>query len=159
MKISILCVGKIKEGYFRDGIAEYIKRLSRYATMEIVEVQDEKTPDGASEAEEKQILSTEGARLMKHLSDEAYKIALCIDGKKMDSVAFAAKIEQIKTNGFSHIQFIIGGSLGLAPEVVKKADLKLSFSDMTFPHQLMRLILCEQIYRAFRIANNEPYHK
>ena len=159
MKITILCVGKIKEGYFRDGIAEYVKRLSRYATTEIVEVQDEKTPDGASLAEEKQILATEGARLMKHLSDDAYKIALCIDGKKMDSVAFSAKIEQIKTAGFSHIQFLIGGSLGLANEVVKKPDFRLSFSDMTFPHQLMRLILSEQIYRAFRIANNEPYHK
>ena len=159
MRISILCVGKIKEGYFRDGIAEYVKRLSRYVSMEIIEVQDEKTPDGASAAEEKQILLTEGVRLMKHLSDDAYKIALCIDGKKMDSVAFSEKIEQIKTNGFSHIQFIIGGSLGLSPEVVKKADYRLSFSDMTFPHQLMRLILCEQIYRAFRIANNEPYHK
>ena len=159
MRISILCVGKIKEGYFRDGIAEYVKRLSRYVSMETIEVQDEKTPDGASAAEEKQILSTEGVRLLKHLSDDAYKIALCIDGKKMDSVAFSEKIEQIKTNGCSHIQFIIGGSLGLSPEVVKKADFRLSFSDMTFPHQLMRLILCEQIYRAFRIANNEPYHK
>lgn len=159
MRISILCVGKIKESYFRDGIAEYMKRLSRYATTEIIEVQDEKTPDGASAAEEQQILMTEGERLNKHLSDDAYKIALCIDGKKMDSVTFSAKIEQIKTSGYSHIQFLIGGSLGLSEAVVKRADMRLSFSDMTFPHQLMRVVLLEQIYRAFRIANHEPYHK
>lgn len=159
MRISILCVGKIKESYFRDGIAEYMKRLSRYATTEIIEVQDEKTPDGASAAEEQQILMTEGERLNKHLSDDAYKIALCIDGKKMDSVTFSAKIEQIKTSGYSHIQFLIGGSLGLSEAVVKRADMRLSFSDMTFPHQLMRVVLLEQIYRAFRIVNHEPYHK
>ena len=159
MRISILCVGKIKESYFRDGLAEYMKRLSRYATTEIIEVQDEKTPDGASAAEEQQILMTEGERLNKHLSDDAYKIALCIDGKKMDSVTFSAKIEQIKTSGYSHIQFLIGGSLGLSEAVVKRADMRLSFSDMTFPHQLMRVVLLEQIYRAFRIANHEPYHK
>ncbi|MBO4281537.1 MAG: 23S rRNA (pseudouridine(1915)-N(3))-methyltransferase RlmH [Lachnospiraceae bacterium] len=159
MRISILCVGKIKESYFRDGIAEYMKRLSRYATTEIIEVQDEKTPDGASAAEEQQILMTEGERLNRHLSDDAYKIALCIDGKKMDSVTFSAKIEQIKTSGYSHIQFLIGGSLGLSEAVVRRADMRLSFSDMTFPHQLMRVVLLEQIYRAFRIANHEPYHK
>ncbi len=159
MRISIFCVGKIKESYFRDGIAEYMKRLSRYATTEIIEVQDEKTPDGASAAEEQQILMTEGERLNKHLTDDAYKIALCIDGKKMDSVTFSAKIEQIKTSGYSHIQFLIGGSLGLSEAVVKRADMRLSFSDMTFPHQLMRVVLLEQIYRAFRIANHEPYHK
>lgn len=159
MRISILCVGKIKESYFRDGIAEYMKRLSRYATTEIIEVQDEKTPDGASAAEEQQILMTEGERLNRHLSDDAYKIALCIDGKKMDSVTFSAKIEQIKTSGYSHIQFLIGGSFGLSEAVVRRADMRLSFSDMTFPHQLMRVVLLEQIYRAFRIANHEPYHK
>lgn len=159
MKMSIVCVGKIKEQFYRDALAEYAKRLSRYVSWEIVEVADEKTLDNASAAEERQVLATEGERILKHLSDDAYKIALCIDGMKADSVGFARMIEKIKLDGFSHIQFIIGGSLGLAPEVIKKADRKLSFSDMTFPHQLMRVILSEQVYRACRISSNEPYHK
>ncbi len=159
MRISVICVGKIKEAFYRDAIAEYRKRLSRYATMEIVELIDEKTIDGASASEERKVIVTEGERILKALSDEAFKIALCIDGKKLDSVAFSEKIEAIKVSGYSHIQFIIGGSLGLSKAVVSKADYKLSFSDMTFPHQLMRVILLEQIYRAARIASNEPYHK
>lgn len=159
MRISVICVGKIKEAFYRDAIAEYRKRLSRYATMEIVELIDEKTIDGASASEERKVIDTEGERILKVLSDEAFKIALCIDGKKLDSVAFSEKIEAIKVSGYSHIQFIIGGSLGLSKAVVSKADYKLSFSDMTFPHQLMRVILLEQIYRAARIASNEPYHK
>ena len=159
MKITIVCVGKIKESFYREALAEYAKRLSRYVTLDIAEVADEKTLDNASPAEERQVLMTEGERILKHLSDEAYKIALCIDGTKTDSVGFAKMIDKIKLDGFSHIQLIIGGSLGLSPEVVKKADRKLSFSDMTFPHQLMRVILAEQIYRACRISNHEPYHK
>lgn len=159
MRISVICVGKIKEAFYRDAIAEYRKRLSRYATMEIVELIDEKTIDGASASEERKVIDTEGERILKVLSDEAFKIALCIDGRKLDSVAFSEKIEAIKVSGYSHIQFIIGGSLGLSKAVVSKADYKLSFSDMTFPHQLMRVILLEQIYRAARIASNEPYHK
>lgn len=159
MRISVICVGKIKEAFYRDAIAEYRKRLSRYATMEIVELVDEKTIDGASASEERKVIDTEGERILKVLSDEAFKIALCIDGKKLDSVAFSEKIEAIKVSGYSHIQFIIGGSLGLSKAVISKADYKLSFSDMTFPHQLMRVILLEQIYRAARIASNEPYHK
>ena len=159
MKMSIVCVGKIKEQFYRDALAEYAKRLSRYVSWEIVEVADEKTLDNASPAEERQVLATEGERILKHISDDAYKIALCIDGMKADSVGFARMIEKIKLGGFSHIQFIIGGSLGLAPEVIKKADRKLSFSDMTFPHQLMRVILSEQVYRACRTSSNEPYHK
>lgn len=159
MRISVICVGKIKEAFYRDAIAEYRKRLSRYATMEIVELIDEKTIDGASASEERKVIDTEGERILKVLSDEAFKIALCIDGKKLDSVAFSEKIESIKLGGYSHIQFIIGGSLGLSPAVVSRADFKLSFSDMTFPHQLMRVILLEQVYRAARIASNEPYHK
>ncbi len=159
MKITIVCVGKIKESFYREALSEYAKRLSRYVTLDIAEVADEKTLDNASPAEERQVLMTEGERILKHLSDEAYKIALCIDGTKTDSVGFAKMIDKIKLDGFSHIQFIIGGSLGLSPEVVKKADRKLSFSDMTFPHQLMRVILAEQIYRACRISNHEPYHK
>ena len=159
MKITIVCVGKIKESFYREALSEYVKRLSRYVTLEIAEVTDEKTLDNASPAEERQVLATEGERIIKHLSEDAYKIALCIDGTKTDSVGFAKMIDKIKLDGFSHIQFIIGGSLGLSPEVVKKADRKLSFSDMTFPHQLMRVILVEQIYRACRISNHEPYHK
>lgn len=159
MKITIVCVGKIKESFYREALSEYAKRLSRYVTFDIAEVADEKTLDNASPAEERQVLMTEGERILKHLSEEAYKIALCIDGTKTDSVGFAKMIDKIKLDGFSHIQFIIGGSLGLSPEVVKKADRKLSFSDMTFPHQLMRVILAEQIYRACRISNHEPYHK
>lgn len=159
MRISILCVGKIKEAFYRDAIAEYSKRLSRYVTLDVIEVQDEKTVDGASEAEDRKVIEIEGERLIKAISPDAYKIALCINGKKLDSVAFSEKIENIKVNGASHIQFIIGGSLGLSDAVVLKSDFKLSFSDMTFPHQLMRVILLEQIYRAQRISNHEPYHK
>lgn len=159
MKITILCVGKIKERYFTDAIAEYMKRLSRYATVQIIEVPDEKTPDGASAAEEQQILQVEGDRLLKHMQGDAYRVVLAIDGTMVDSVELSQKLEKITVSGASHIQFIIGGSLGLSKEVQKKADWKLSFSKMTFPHQLMRVILLEQIYRAFRIRNNEPYHK
>lgn len=159
MKITILCVGKIKERYFVDAISEYTKRLSRYAQLQIVEVQDEKTPDGASEAEERKILQIEGERLLKHMQGDAYRIALAIDGTMLDSVELSKKIEKLNVTGVSHIQFIIGGSLGLSSEVLRQADWKLSFSKMTFPHQLMRVILLEQIYRAFRIRNNEPYHK
>ena len=159
MKITILAVGKVKESYFRDGIAEYLKRLSKYAKMEVIEVNDEKTPDNASEKEELLIKQKEGERLLKSMKEDAYTIALAIDGKKLDSVALAEKIDQLGVSGNSHIQFVIGGSLGLADEVLRKADMKLSFSDMTFPHQLMRLILCEQIYRSYRIIHNQPYHK
>ncbi len=159
MKITILCVGKIKERYFTDAITEYTKRLSRYATVQIIEVPDEKTPDGASAAEEQQILQVEGERLLKHMQGDAYRVVLAIDGTMVDSVELSQRMEKITVSGVSHIQFIIGGSLGLSKEVQKKADWKLSFSKMTFPHQLMRVILLEQIYRAFRIRNNEPYHK
>jgi len=139
MKITILCVGKVKEAFFRDAIAEYKKRLSRYADVQIVEVADEKTPDGASPAEEAKILA--------------------VEGESLSSVAFAEKFDELTVSGVSHIQFVIGGSLGLAPEVLAASDYKLSFSAMTFPHQLMRVILAEQIYRAFRIRSGEPYHK
>ena len=159
MKITILCVGKVKESYFRDGITEFVKRLSRYVKMEIIEVADEKTPDHAGEKEEMRIRQKEAERLQKSWRDDAYSIALAIDGKKMDSVAFAERLEQLGIVGESHIQFIIGGSLGLDPEVLRRADERLSFSDMTFPHQLMRVILLEQIYRSYRIINNQPYHK
>lgn len=159
MKISILCVGKVKERYFRDGIAEYVKRLSKYANVEIREVSDEKTPDQATGREEELIRQREGDRLLKLQKEQAYTIALAIDGQKLDSLSFAEKLEQLGVHGVSHIRFVIGGSLGLSKAVLEGADERMSFSDMTFPHQLMRLILCEQIYRAYRIIHHEPYHK
>ena len=159
MKISIVCVGKVKEKFYRDAIDEYVKRLSRYCKPEILEVPDEKTPDNASIAEEALIKKKEGERILSKIKDDAYVITLEILGKKIDSPAFGQVLEKTALIGKSHIQFVIGGSLGLHEEVSKRADLKLSFSDMTFPHQLMRVILCEQIYRGYRIINGEPYHK
>ncbi len=159
MKITILAVGKCKEKYWLDAIAEYRKRLGRYAEVEILEVADEKTPDGASEKEELQIKEREGERLLRRLRDDAPVIALAIDGEAMDSEELSRRIEARMTGGASHLQFVIGGSLGLSEAVLKRADKKLSFSRMTFPHQLMRVILLEQIYRSFKISRGEPYHK
>lgn len=159
MKISILCVGKIKEKFYRDAMEEYLKRLSRYCKAEVLEVADERTPEGASSAEEEQIKRREGERLLSKIGEDAYVITLEIAGSKVDSLAFSDMIKQIGLNGKSHIQFVIGGSLGLHELVSARADKRLSFSDMTFPHQLMRVILCEQIYRGYRIMNGEPYHK
>lgn len=159
MKITIVSVGKIKEAFYRDAVAEYSKRLSAYCKPEIKEVADEKTPDGASEETERQIRDKEGERILKMLDDKGYCIALAIDGKKYDSVTFAGHMEKLAVSGKSHIQFVIGGSLGLSDKILAAADEKISFSDMTFPHQLMRVILLEQIYRGFRIINHEPYHK
>lgn len=160
MKITILTVGKVKEKFYTDAIAEYMKRLSRYCKVNIPEVADEKTPDGASSVVENQIKEKEGERLLHYLDNEnAYVIALAIDGKMLDSVELSDKIAGLGVNGISHIIFVIGGSLGLDERVLKRADFKLSFSKMTFPHQLMRVILLEQIYRSYRIMNHEPYHK
>ena len=159
MKITILCVGKIKERFFRDGIEEYKKRLSKYCKLEIMEVADEKTPDRASEAEEQKIKEKEAERLEKYIKKDAYVVVLAIDGKMLDSVELSEKINKLGIGGTSHIIFIIGGSLGLDDAIIKQADYKLSFSKMTFPHQMMRMILMEQIYRSYRIINNEPYHK
>ena len=159
MRITVLCVGKIKEKFYRDAIAEYEKRLSRYCKLEIVEVQDEKTPDHASENEELLIKEKEAERMDRYLKDGAYVIALAIDGKTLDSVELSERMEKLGTGGTSHIIFVIGGSLGLADRILKRADYHLSFSKMTFPHQLMRVILLEQIYRSYRIMNHEPYHK
>lgn len=159
MKISILCVGKVKEKFYRDAIDEFIKRLSRYCKLEIIEVADEKTPDQASDVEVKQIKDKEGERLLKNIKDDSYVITLEIEGKMLDSEELSRKINQIGVSGKGHIIFIIGGSLGLSDEIKNRADYKLSFSRMTFPHQLMRVILLEQVYRAYRIMNNEPYHK
>lgn len=159
MKITVVCVGKIKESYFTMGIEEYKKRLSKYCKLEIIEVLDEKTPEKASEAEELQIKQKEAERLKKYIKEGAYLIALAIQGKQLDSIQFAEKIQKIGIDGKSHIIFIIGGSLGLEDSILKQSDFLLSFSKMTFPHQMMRMILLEQVYRCYRIINGQPYHK
>lgn len=158
-RITIACVGRVKEKYLRDAIAEYAKRLGRYCRFEFREVTDEPTREGASAREEEMVKRTEGSRLLAAIPSDAYVIALDLRGKMMDSVAFAEKLGALASSGQSRIVFVIGGSLGLSGEVLSRADFRLSFSPMTFPHQLMRLILAEQIYRAFRILRNEPYHK
>lgn len=159
MKITIITVGKIKEKYLREAIAEYSKRLSKYCKLEILEVIDEKTPDNASIIVENQIRDKEGERILKLIKDDAYVITLEIGGTMLDSVEFADKINSMGIQGKSHICFIIGGSLGLGDAVCRRSDYAVSFSRMTFPHQLMRVILLEQIYRGYRIINHEPYHK
>ena len=159
MKITLITVGKIKEKYLRDAIAEYSKRLSRYCKLEIVEVADEKTPDQASETVEENIRAKEGERILKYIKDDMYVITLEIDGKMLSSEEFAGKIESLGVQGKSSIVFVIGGSIGLGKEVLRRSDYALSFSKMTFPHQLMRVILLEQVYRGYRIINGAPYHK
>ena len=159
MKITLITVGKIKEKYLKDAIAEYSKRLSRYCKLEIVEVADEKTPDGASENVERQIREKEGQRILAQIKDGAYVLALAIEGKMLSSEELAGKIQKLGVEGKGHLVFVIGGSLGLSKEVMDRADYALSFSKMTFPHQLMRVILLEQIYRGFKIIAGEPYHK
>lgn len=159
MKITIITVGKIKEKYLKDAIAEYTKRLSRYCRLEIIEVSDEKTPDQASEIVEDGIRDKEGERILRYIKDDAYVITLEINGRMLTSEELAVKIDTLGIQGSSHITFIIGGSIGLGREVLKRSDYALSFSKMTFPHQLMRVILLEQIYRSYRIIQGEPYHK
>lgn len=159
MKITIVTVGKIKEKYLKDAIAEYSKRLSKYCKLEIIEVADEKTPDNASTVVEEQIRAKEAERILKYVKEDAYVITLEIHGKQLTSEELADKIERLGVQGTSHIMLIIGGSIGLGEEVLKRSDFALSFSKMTFPHQLMRVILLEQIYRSYRIISGEPYHK
>ena len=159
MKITLITVGKIKEKYLKDAIAEYSKRLSRYCKLEIIEVADEKTPDQASETVEENIRNKEGERILKYIRDDMYVITLEIGGKMLSSEELAQKIETLGIQGESSIAFVIGGSIGLGKEVLKRSDYALSFSKMTFPHQLMRVILLEQVYRSYRIMNGEPYHK
>lgn len=159
MRITILTVGKIKEKYLRDAIAEYTKRLSKYCKLELIEVADEKTPDTASQTVEEGIRDKEGQRILKYIKDDMYVITLEIEGKMLTSEEIAEKIKNLGIQGKSSIAFVIGGSIGLGKEVLKRADFSLSFSKMTFPHQLMRVILLEQIYRSFRINSKEPYHK
>lgn len=159
MNITILAVGKIKESFYREALDEYRKRLGRYCRLEIVEVSDEPVPEKASPAQEELIKEKEAQRILKRLRDGSFVVTLEIAGKKYNSEKFADKLENLALTGKSQLVFIIGGSLGLHSSVSARADLKLSFSDMTFPHQLMRVILAEQIYRAFRIISGEPYHK
>ena len=159
MNIDIVCVGKVKERYLRDAIDEYRKRLSRFAKVDVIEVADEKTPEHASDTLNAQIKEKEGERILKHLRDGAFVVALAIEGDQLTSEQLAARIAQWGLHGVSHLQFVIGGSLGIDPRVLRRANMPLSFSKMTFPHQLMRVILLEQIYRAFKINAHEPYHK
>lgn len=159
MHITIICVGKIKEKYLTMAINEYSKRLSRYCKLDIIEVTDEKTEENASEAFNDIVKRKEGERILKQLKEDSYVITLEITGKMLASPELASHISSLGISGRGHITFIIGGSLGLSEAVSKRADYKLSFSKMTFPHQLMRVILLEQIYRSFRINSNEPYHK
>ena len=159
MKIKILCVGKLKEKFFKDAVDEYLKRMLKFADVEIIEVPDEKTDEKAGPNDVKIVLSKEGERLMKHIKESDHVITLDIKGKKLDSPGLASYIGNTINQGKSSIAFVIGGSWGLSDSIKNRSDLALSFSDMTFPHQLMRVILLEQIYRAFKINANEPYHK
>lgn len=159
MKITLITVGKIKEKFLKDAIAEYSKRLSKYCKLDIIEVADEKTPDNASDVVEDIVRTKEAERILKHVKEDAYVVTLEICGKMLSSEELADKIETLGVQGTSHIIFIIGGSIGLGKEVLAKSNYALSFSRMTFPHQLMRVILLEQIYRSYRIINGEPYHK
>lgn len=159
MKIKIICVGKLKEKYLKEAIAEYSKRLSRFAVLEITELNDEKIPENASEAEEKKVLLSEGEKILKCISQSDYVISLCVEGRQLSSEDFAFSISKLALSGKSSLCFVIGGSLGLSPKVKERSDLRLSFSKMTFPHQLMRVILLEQIYRGFNISEGGKYHK
>lgn len=159
MNIKIIGVGKVKEKYFKAGIAEYAKRMERYAKFEIVEVADEKAPETLSQAEMDAVMAKEGERILAKIKDREYVYALAIKGKERSSEEFAKEINQLATYGHSDITFVIGGSLGLSPAVLKRANTQISFGRFTLPHKLMRLVLAEQIYRAFTIINGLPYHK
>ncbi len=159
MKVTIVCVGKLKEAYWRGAIEEYSKRLGRYMKLEIVELPDEKAPETMSPAQEDEVRQKEGLRILKAVKEEAFAVALAIEGKSLSSEALADFMAEKAVRGVSHMVFIIGGSLGLSQEVMNRADFSLSFSPMTFPHQMMRVILLEQIYRAEKINRKEPYHK
>ena len=159
MNVSIVTVGKLKEKYLKQGIAEYTKRLGPFAKVEVIEVSDEKAPENLSDTEMLQVKKAEGDRIMSKIPPDAHVIALAIEGKMKTSEQLARDLDQLATYGKSKIAFVIGGSLGLSDDVLKRANDTLSFSKMTFPHQLMRLILVEQVYRAFKINRGEPYHK
>ena len=159
MNINIITIGKLKEKYLKLGIEEFSKRLSKYCKLDFVELDDEKCPENLSEKDMLIVKDKEGKKILSKIKNNSYVIALAIDGKNLSSEELADTISNLGVRGHSHITFIIGGSLGISDEVLKRADYKLSFSKMTFPHQMMKLILLEQVYRSFRINNNEPYHK
>lgn len=159
MKITLISVGKIKEKYLRDAISEYSKRLSKYCKLKFIEVSDEKAPDNLSDKDELIIKDREGSRILEKIKDQHYVVALDLKGKQRTSEEFSNEIENLSIYGNSDIVYIIGGSLGLSDDVIKRSNTQISFSEMTFPHQLMKVILIEQIYRAFRIIKGEPYHK
>jgi 23S rRNA (pseudouridine1915-N3)-methyltransferase len=159
MNVTIVCIGRLKERYWTEAVQEYSKRLGKYCTLAISELKEEKAPDNASAAEEAAVKEAEGKSILKQIRKEAYVIALEIQGKELTSEALSERIETLGIDGKSDLVFIIGGSLGLSDEVLARADLRLSFSKMTFPHQMMRVILLEQIYRSFKIIRNEVYHK
>lgn len=159
MKITVIGVGRLKEKYWQAAIDEYSKRLSKYVKLDIIEVPDDKAPENLSAAEEEIVKKNEGERILKNIKDGAYVIALAINGKMLSSEELSEFLNERMVRGAGHIVFVIGGSLGLSPEVLDRADYKLSFSKMTFPHQMMRVILLEQFYRAVKIMKNEPYHK
>ncbi|ADG40451.1 MULTISPECIES: 23S rRNA (pseudouridine(1915)-N(3))-methyltransferase RlmH [Leuconostoc] len=159
MNIKLITVGKLKENYLRAGIAEYTKRLSRFAKINMIELADEKTPEKASDAQNQQIMSKEGQRIQEKIGTRDFVIVLAIEGQQLASEDFSKKMTDITVDGYSDITFIIGGSLGLDPMIKQRANLKMSFGLLTLPHQLMRLVLIEQIYRAFMIQQGSPYHK
>ncbi|MBV4430160.1 23S rRNA (pseudouridine(1915)-N(3))-methyltransferase RlmH [Clostridium tyrobutyricum] len=159
MNITLITVGKLKEKYLKDAVGEYTKRLSRYCRLNIIEVQDEKTPDNASPRDEEIIKDREGKKILKHINNNMYIIAMNLKGNMLESEKFSEFIGELALKGSSNIAFIIGGSLGISREILHRADYKLCFSKMTFPHQLFRVMLLEQIYRGFRILKGEPYHK
>ncbi len=159
LNITVIAVGRIKEKYFTGAIEEYTKRLGRYCNLKIIEVKDEPTPDNPSDRERDMVLEREGARIAEKLPKNGYTVALCIEGREYDSVEFSQFVERAATDGVSNITFIIGGSMGISEEIKRKSNYKISFSRMTFPHQLMRVILLEQTYRAFNISNGGKYHK
>jgi len=159
MKITIATVGKLKERYLKDGISEYVKRLSRFAELDIIEVDDEHAPESLSTAQESQVKQREAERLLKRVKDGTYIVLLDLAGDQCDSQGFSSKLKNIMVSGYSHITFIIGGSLGLDQSLINAANYRICLSKMTYPHQLVRLILLEQVYRAFKIMKNETYHK
>lgn len=159
MNITVVCVGKLKEKYWRDGVAEYEKRLSRYSKLNIIELNDEKTPDTMSPAEENEVRNKEGIRILKSIKDNWFVVLLDLQGKNLSSEELSDFISKKEVTGVSHMAFVIGGSLGVSEDVRMRSDFKWSFSNLTFPHQMMRVMLLEQIYRAMRIQRKEPYHK
>lgn len=159
MNISIICIGKLKERYWSDAVAEYAKRLSSYCTLNVIELKESRLPDKSGPAEEQAVKEAEGQEILRKIKDNMYVITLEVKGKALSSEALAEKLDDLAGKGRSNIAFVIGGSLGLSPAVSQRADMKLSFSQMTFPHQMMRVILLEQIYRSFKINRNETYHK